>query len=264
MPATEETVPAPANIASAASQGETPQQSCPFHTLPSEVLLEIISAVPFSPNNFLSLRLTCRRFHAVLTQHEGPIAKLTACRTYAPRTLQLFPCLEDTMNSIRTLSRLHTRVTTLEQVHVRWLKITSHSPDLEWLKGRFEGVHLAGLLLLYHLQDLPLRPRPTATQDDDESGPRLPICTGCQRLHFLRSLPATSLACLLFKLIASIKILRIYGPEPINEAWRKGDMASRSDVELVCEELILRNGPWFFLALLQPDVDPGLTGQALG
>lgn len=235
---------------------------CPFHALPTEILLEIISAVPFTPSNSLAIRLTCRRFHDLFTQHEAPIAKTTARQSFPSRTLELFPCLED-IHTFQNLARLHARVATLDQVHEQWLKITSNSPELEWLKGRFEGVHKAGLLLLYHLQDLPLQQQ-RHRESARGQAPSLPICANCQRVQFLRNLPATSLACLLFKLISSVKILRVYGPEPINERWRKGDVASRSDVELVCEELILRHGPWFFVALLRPDNRPGITGQALG
>ena len=243
-----------ADLKMASASLTQPPTNCPFHTLPTEILLEIISSVPFTPADFLSLRLTCRRFHDVLTHHEAPIAAATRRRTFDAKTTILFPGLHD--DSLRNLGRLHARVQTLESVHEHWLKITQHSPQLEWLKGRFEGVHKAGLLLLYHLQDLRLQKSTNAEGS--------PICEHCQRAAFLRSLPATSLACLLFKLVSSVRILRVHGPEPIAEGWKKGNVGARSDVELVCEELILRNGPWFFLALLQPDVEPKETGRALG
>lgn len=66
----------------------------------------------------------------------------------------------------------------------------------------------------------------------------------------LRTLPATSLACLLFKLIASIKTLRVYGPEPINASFARHDSLMRSDVELAFEKLLLLRGPNVFVAML--------------
>ena len=241
----------------ATTEAGSPGINCPFHALPAEILLDIVSSVPFTPANFLALRLTCRRFHDVLTHHEGPIAAATRRQTFDARIVALFPGLGE--ESLRNLSRLYTRVDTLAGVHEQFLNITNNSPELEWLKGRFEAVHKAGLLLLYHLQDLRLRPAAAATLEGAS-----PICEHCQRVLFIRTLPPTSLACLLFKLISSVRILRIFGPEPIRDSWRKGDAGARSDVELVCEELILRNGPWFFVALLKDDVRPAETGRAVG
>lgn len=241
----------------AAAEAGLPGTSCPFHSLPAEILLDIVSSVPFTPANFFALHLTCRRFHDILTHHEGPIAAATRRQTFDAKTVALFPGLKE--ESLRNLGRLHTRVETLAAVHEQFLKITHNSPELEWLKGRFQGVHKAGLLLLYHLQDLRLRPAAAATQEGLS-----PICEHCQRVLFIRSLPATSLACLLFKLISSVRILRIFGPEPIRESWKKGDAGARSEVELVCEELILRNGPWFFVALMDNDVRPAKNGSAVG
>jgi hypothetical protein len=56
---------------------------------------------------------------------------------------------------------------------------------------------------------------------------------------------------LLFKLISSIKILRIYGPNPINGKFCSGDVMQRSDIELAFEEMLLQFGPEFFIAMLR-------------
>lgn len=235
-----------------------PQRACPFHTLPPELLLSIISAAPFTPADFLALHLTCRRFHEVLTQHETPIAINTKRRTFSSRTIALFPGLEN--HDLRSVRRLWSRVRELEEVHERWVEVTTSSSsgrgdgggegELTWLQSRFEGIHKAGLLLLYRMHDLHLQqnhPDPTSAEP--------PICTHCTRTVFLPSLPATSLATILFTLISSVRILRVHGPEPVNARWGTGDVERRSDVELVCEEMILEHGVWIFLALLRGDVE---------
>lgn len=249
------------NDASMADPAEVEASApCPFHTLPPEILLDIISTVPFTPTAFLSLRLTCRRFHAILTQHEGPIALAARRRTFDPAPTALFPGLE--IPSLQNLNRLYARTQALEVLHEQWPDITREGGGLEWLDGRFESIHKASLLLLWHLHDFPTTGPSSHTQPATSTTPT--PCTHCRRSHFLRSLPTTSLASLLFALVASVRVLRIHGPEPIRESWRKGDVAARSDVELVCEELMLSKGPWFFLALAKPDGDARAMGRAIG
>jgi hypothetical protein len=128
----------------------------------------------------------------------------------------------------------------LDDLHQQWLRITSNGPELDWLKGRWEGIHKAGLLLLHRLQD-----------------------TGSYnyKVALLNGLPATSLACLLFKLISSIKILRIYGPNPINGKYAAGDIMQRSDIELAFEEMLLQHGPDFFTFMLKAGDSTKCQGQ---
>lgn len=91
-------------------------------------------------------------------------------------------------------------------------------------------MHKAGLLLLYRVQD-----------SGSYEG----------KMELLSRLPATSLACLLFKLVSSVKILRVLGPDPIHAKYAAGDSMMRSDVELAVEEVLLQIGPEFFVALLR-------------
>ena len=201
---------------------------CRFHNLPTEILLEIISSVPFSPSNLLSTRLTCAHFHDLLTQHERSIAADLRKRSFSTQTLSYFPELRGT--TFDSLARIHNRLQTLSNIESIWLQLVNHGPELHWLKDRWEGVHKAGLLLLYRLQDV--------------GGYE-------QKVALLDALPAASLCCLLFKLVASVKILRVLGPDPIRESWARGDVGARSDVELACEECLLLEGPQFFVALLE-------------
>ncbi|KAF2163358.1 hypothetical protein M409DRAFT_57638 [Zasmidium cellare ATCC 36951] len=199
-----------------------------FNTLPAEVLLEIIPYIPFSPHTLSCLCLTCARLNGLIKSHEQSLVS-DIKRTQIPRhALHLFPSLDtSTFDGIATL---HKRLSTLTDLHDQWLHITSHGPELDWLKGRWESIHKTGLLLLYRLQD---------------------AGSYCNKVALINGLPATSLACLLFKLISSIKILRIYGPEPINGNWSAGDIMARSDVELAFEEMLLQYGPDFFVAMLR-------------
>lgn len=206
----------------------TPLDVKSLNNLPAEVLLEIIPYIPFSPHTLSCLCLTCARLNGLIKAHEHSLVS-DIKHTQIPRNaLNLFPSLDT--STFDGLATLHKRLSTLSDLHDQWLHITSHGPELDWLKGRWESIHKTGLLLLYRLQD-----------------------TGsyCNKVALINGLPATSLACLLFKLISSIKILRIYGPEPINGNWSAGDIMARSDVELAFEEMLLQYGPDFFVAMLR-------------
>ncbi|CAK4031022.1 Hypothetical predicted protein [Lecanosticta acicola] len=204
-----------------------------FHTLPAELLLDILPHIPFTPQALSGIRRTNSRLNKLITGHEHALVKDIKRIQFSPTSLRLFPSLHT--NTFSGLSTLHDRLSTLDDLHSQWLRICSHSPELDWLKGRWETVHKIGLLLLYRLQD-------TASYPD--------------KVALINALPATSLVCLLFKLISSIKILRIHGPCPINAHHAAGDIMQRSDIELALEEMLLQHGPDFFLALLHPTSHP--------
>lgn len=204
----------------------TPQQESSFSSLPPEVLLEIFPQIPYDPTSFLALQLTQKDWHELIHGHEQSIVAAIRRYQYPALTLRLFPSLP---LSWRGLSMLHGRLETLAQTHEHWLKITHNGPELHWLKDRWESVHKAGMLLLYRLYDNK---------------------THASKVGMLNGLHSASLACLMFKLYSSIKILRLYGPEPINLSYAAGDLAARSDVELAFEEMLLTHGPDFFVILL--------------
>ena len=198
-----------------------------FNNLPPEVLLDIIPYIPYSPSNISSLSLTCWGLNTLVIAHEQVLVTAIRKLHFRPRTISLFPGLPKSYKGLRTL---HYRLETLEDSHRHWLQIKNHSLELHWLKGRWEQVHKAGLLLLYRVQD---------TEGYEE------------KLMLLKQLSGTSLACLLFKLISSIHILRVRGPEPINAGYASGDIMVRSDIELAFEELLLQHGPRFFVVMLE-------------
>ena len=198
-----------------------------FNALPSELLLEIIPHVPYSPHSLSCLCLTCEKLNGLIKGHEHSITTAIQDWQFCQDTPALFPGLD---HSYSGLSQLYKRLETLDELHTHWLRVTNNGPDLNWMRDRWEQVHKAGMLLLYRITD---------------------CMTHDAKLNLLASLPATSLACLLFKLYSSIKILRIYGPEPINAAYAKQDIMQRSDIELAFEEMLLQHGPDFFVVMLQ-------------
>ncbi|KAK5110677.1 hypothetical protein LTR85_000759 [Meristemomyces frigidus] len=196
-------------------------------TLPVELWLEIIPHIPYTPKNISSLCLTCTQLNVLLNIHEHSLVSDIKRAQLGTDCISLFPSLN--LTTYAGLNTLHNRLETLHDLHSQWLRIVNHGAELHWLKGRWESVHKAGLLLLYRLQD-------GGTYE--------------AKVQLMQSLPATSLACLLFKLISSIKILRVSGPEPIHGGWRKEDVEVRSDVELAFEEVLLGHGPDVFAAML--------------
>lgn len=197
-----------------------------LETLPNELLLEIIPHI-YTPHDLACLCLTCARLNLLIKTHEHSLVlDIKKCQNLT--SLRLFPSLQT--NTFDDLNTLFNRLSTLNDLHSQWLHITNNGPELNWLKGRWESIHKAGLLLLHRLQD---------------SG------SYNYKVALLNGLSSTSLACLLFKLISSIKILRIYGPEPIKGTFSAGDVMQRSDIELAFEEMLLEHGPGFFISMLK-------------
>ena len=208
------------------------RQRLSLTNLPPEVFLDIVPHIPYDSHNLRALRSTTRRFNRLVTDHEQSLVTAIKAQQFEPDTLRSFPSLPHSFNG---LSTLHKRLVTLADVHEHWLKITHNGPELHWLRDRWESSHKAGMLLLYRLHD---------------------IKSHAAKIELLQSLPTTSLACLIFKLYSSIKILRLYGPEPINLSYAAGDLIARSDVELAFEETLLTHGPDLFVALLHAGRQP--------
>ncbi|KAK4542531.1 hypothetical protein LTR36_006784 [Oleoguttula mirabilis] len=204
-------------------------------TLPPELWLEILPHIPYSPKAISTIRLTSVRLNSLLKTHEHTLvadikrAQFGRQDNSQASSLALFPSLEVT--TYAGLRTLHKRLQTLDELHSQWSSLINHcaAGELQWLAGRWQNVHKTGLLLLYRLQD-------SKTYE--------------AKIALLNTLPATSLACLLFTLISSITILRVVGPAPMHRTYRQADVAARSDVELAFEEMLLGHGPGFFAAML--------------
>jgi hypothetical protein len=200
-------------------------------TLPAEISLTLLPHIPYHPTTWLNLHLTSRTIHDLLNNHEKSLVRAITALQFPPSALQLFPGL-DPVRTYSDLNKLWSRLRTLDELNKYWLHVVTNTDEFHWLEGRWSSVHKAGLLLLYRLQD---------------------ASSYQAKLELLKSLPPTSLACLLFKLVSSIRILRVFGPEPIHLRYALGRTEERSEVEVATEEMILRCGPEFFVALLRED-----------
>ncbi|KAK5707760.1 hypothetical protein LTR97_000298 [Elasticomyces elasticus] len=216
--------------------------------LPPEIWLTILPLIPYTPTQFSALRLISHHHNDLLTLHEKSLAPHLKTQTFDPQTLQSFPGMA--VGSYRHLATLHTRLHTLQTLKATWTAITTANTnrELAWLEGRYEAVFRAGILLLYRLQDTTSSAGTMHIHSNSAEGTVL--CPHCAKLALIAGLPATSLACLLFVLVAAVKILRVCGKAPIHARWCEGDMDVRSEVELACEEVLLERGVGVFMGLL--------------
>ncbi|KAK1084393.1 hypothetical protein LTR33_002689 [Friedmanniomyces endolithicus] len=227
-------------------------------SLPPELWLDILPHVPYSPSTLTTLRLISRRFNALINWHEISLVKNIKKYTISANSTKLYPDLPP--QTFRGLATLYARQETLQDVAQAWPDIVSASngaprqEGLYWLKGRYEPIFTAGVLLLYRLQDTPFTP---SILSPNHAGFRNHNPTHTAQLALLHTLPPTSLAPLLFVCLASVKILRVLGPEPINERWCKGDLEVRSEVEMACETVLLESGVGVFVGLLGLSKDSG-------
>jgi hypothetical protein len=248
-------------------------------TLPPELLLQIIPQIPHSPSTFRALSQTSPSLHALLKTHESTLVAELRANSYSipsnSTTSLLFPSLP--LKTYADLAVLYERLQVLESLHANWLHLTSHGPELGWLKDRWEKVHKVGTLLLWRLGDVAefctrsiiqeeetTRTTTTTGSDTIEEGMRstaeekdsLASRTLVQTAHSAKSdllqlLPATSLACLIFKCYSAVKILRVHGPDPVHSRCGWEDAGFRCEVELAVEELLLVHGAEFFVSLLE-------------
>lgn len=248
--------------------------SKPLPNLPPELWLEIIPRIPYSPSLLPTLRLTHPNLTLLTSAHQQTLTSALLTHHFPSRTTlrSLFPDLK--LKTYAALATLYTRLQALDALGGKWLQITSHGPDLHWLKGKWEGLHRAGLLLLWRLRDV------SYTEDDcnsssfgygsdsrgDDHSSACTLEAYEKKLALLRALPLPSLACLLFKLVSCVRILRVLGPEPwfscgvcrhgaceflVRESG--GDVGERKhagEAELVVQECLLEHGPEVFGGLL--------------
>lgn len=203
-------------------------------TLPIELWLDIVPHIPYTPSSLTPLRLVNSKLNTLISTHEHTLVRTIKTQPPLNRSIALYPDLR--LHTYVHLNMLQHRSSTLHSLSRTLEQITATEPELKWLTGRYASIHCAGLHLLYRLQD-----------------------AGCYicRVELLQALPGTSLACLLFALVAAIHVLRIRGPEPIRATYGKGDASVRSDVELALEEVMLERGPGFFLNLLSATTSDG-------
>ncbi|KAK0941972.1 hypothetical protein LTR29_006545 [Friedmanniomyces endolithicus] len=222
-------------------------------SLHPELWLDILPHVPYSPSVLTTFRLISHHFNALITRHETSLVKGFKRYSIPTSTAKLYPDLP--LRTFRSLATLHARQERLQDIARAWPTIITsrnESPGqegLHWLAGRYEPIFTAGLLLLYRLQDTPeTTPFSSPDHAPDHVSNHNPTHTA--QLALLHTLPSTSLATLLFVCLVSVKILRVLGPEPINERWCRRDVEVRSEVEMACEEALLESGVGLFVGLL--------------
>lgn len=233
---------------------QTDIEMAALDTLPSEILLNIFSEVRYQPSMPSSLRLVNRRFNDITQQHEHCIASkiLSQQFDWAPRQ---FPGLLGAKEGKRIigwdkLANLFHRIAVLSNIKSRCKIIRDgHSEGhTAWTTCRALTFHHTGLLLLYRLSDCSTFPLllPSVSSSTDRKAD-----SHAEKAALLQSLPVSSLAVMLFTLMVSVHLLRATGPQmtlyysnpPVSDE-------ARSDIELACEELLLRDGPDFLLGLL--------------
>lgn len=250
-------------------------------TLPPELLLQIIPQIPHSPSTLRALSQTSPSLHALLKTHESTLVAELRTNSYSipsnSTTSILFPSLP--LKTYADLAVLYERLQVLESLHTNWLHLTSHGPELGWLKDRWEKVHKVGTLLLWRLGDvaefctrsiiqeeettrttttttmgsgtIEEGMRTTAEEKDSLASHTLAQTAHSAKSDLLHLLPATSLACLIFKCYSAVKILRVHGPDPVHSRCGWEDAGFRCEVELAVEELLLVHGAEFFVSLLE-------------
>lgn len=264
-------------------------------TLPPELLLQIIPQIPHSPSTLRALSQTSQSLHALLKTHEQTLVAELRSNTYSipsnSTTSPLFPSLP--LKTYADLATLYERLQVLESLHANWLHLTSHGPELGWLKDRWEKVHKVGTLLLWRLGDVAeFHTRSIVQEETETTTTRTPAgseviegsgtttevekddlvqSTLAHTAHSAKSdllhlLPATSLACLIFKCYSAVKILRVHGPDPVHSRCGWEDAGFRCEVELAVEELLLVHGAEFFVGLLEEGrgAGSGKDGWAVG
>lgn len=238
-------------------------------TLPIELILEILPYIPYTAAHSLrALCLTCTSLYRIIVQHEKSLVRSIKTKQAFHLQFQLFPSL--VIDSFKGLDLFYRRLERWEVLRGEWGRIVSGSGssggsatgddddddyegerglEVEWLQGRrWEGIYQMGGLLLYRLGDHQRQQEQEQEQHQQEEREKEKEKLSSSLINHL---PATSLASIYFHIIASIKILRIYGPDPIHQRFCAGDVGMRSDVELALEEMLLTYGPEFFQALLE-------------
>lgn len=220
-------------------------------SLPTEILLQIIPQITYSPSTLSSLSLTSIRLNEILSHHEQTLVRAyLSGQSSLSASAILHPGLE--INTYADIATLHNRTTALAGLKADWWDLT-HRQDVRWLRcSRWAKIYRAGLLVLFSLQDC-----------ERQAKDQTPKLRHERQQEQIRQLPATSLACLLFALVGGMALLRAKGPEVLRrehvchcvlvmdrEAHGE-DEVKRREMELACEEMLLAHGPNYLFSMIQ-------------
>jgi len=221
-------------------------------SLPNEILIDILTMLPWSRAGSRDTRLVCRQFNAVLRDYEHSIACELIRTQFPASSRRRFPGLfhTETVN-YAVVDQLHNRWSALARVregcrHVR----EREGKAAGWMTPRWIKIQEVGLGLLYRLQDCGKGSNHVVPCSLLRSSS---VCYEDQAM-LIKSLPVVSLAVLLFTLFISIHQLRADGPDIIHHQSPVQVPAFRAELELACEELMLQHGADYLVSLLNHNV----------
>lgn len=122
--------------------------------LPTELLLEAISLIPYTPSSIESLRLVCRQFNTVLRIYEHSMAGSIICNHFPDQCLRKFPGLSQRHEGLTyvTVDELYNRLQILRSIKENCYSIQERSDkQVGWMETRWIQLQGVGLLLLYRL-----------------------------------------------------------------------------------------------------------------
>ncbi|KAI9722247.1 MAG: hypothetical protein M1812_001719 [Candelaria pacifica] len=209
--------------------------------LPVEIILEIIFRLPFSAKGFRDLLLVNKRLHSIVRTYERSLSNTIATSQYTLEA-SLFPpnAVTHNHNTVTKTRPSFSYLKTLSCRHDILSTIIAKTADLnidttyhlrECLP-QWQRLQKCGLLLLYLLHDHP---------------------THALKSVFLASLPLPSLALLNLSTLFGTRVASTLGTGIIHSSFAANDAETRSDINLVFAELMLRHGPAFLCNILNKE-----------
>lgn len=135
---------------------DTQPASPSLANLPTEILLETISLVPYTPSSIQSLQLVCRRFDAIVRNYEHSIAGSIIRNNFPHQTLRKFPSVIQKHGdaTYATVGELTSRLQVLHDIEKSCYDIRERAgKQAGWMETRWIQLQGVGLLLLYRLHD---------------------------------------------------------------------------------------------------------------
>lgn len=225
-----------------------PPSPVSLSSIPTECLIDILSSVDYTESTRSDLRGVCKRFQSTVDSYEHSIVRTIVTQQFDWARRQYPSLFSDGMTMTwSSMDVLFRRISVLSSIKSRCLIVRQGNAEhSSWTTYRALTFHYAGLLILYRLKDCRKR-----TPLVYHATPLTETATNEGKRALILSLPKASLAILTFTLMMSIHVLRALGPELVLHWVSPPQEDARSEIELACEEVLLRDGPEFLLGLLQ-------------
>lgn len=137
------------------------QRQSSLFSLPSEIILDSLARIKYTPGHLSRLRLVCRKFDQLLKQYEHSLA-LQIVRLQFPENILLrFPGLCPRGSGLRgsaitskILDQIYVRLCTLSRIERNCHNIRfREGKQAAWMRPEWINVQSAGMYLLYRLHD---------------------------------------------------------------------------------------------------------------